>query len=113
MRIGIGLPAAIPGSPASALGDWAEAAERHRFQSLSVIDCLVYDNLDPLVALAAALAATVTTVEYLDRELERLDDAGCDDLVRLPCGADLHQIDLLADALSVLGTANERYRVTA
>lgn len=58
MRIGIGLPAAIPGAPASALGDWAEAAERHDFRSVSVIDRLVYDNLDPLVALAAAAART-------------------------------------------------------
>ncbi len=72
MRIGIGLPAAVPDADATALGDWAEAAERHGFASVGVIDRLVYDNLDPLVALAAAAArtervellTTVLTVPY-------------------------------------------------
>jgi alkanesulfonate monooxygenase SsuD/methylene tetrahydromethanopterin reductase-like flavin-dependent oxidoreductase (luciferase family) len=58
MRIGIGLPAAIPGAPASAVGEWAAAAEASGFESISVIDRLVYDNLDPLVALAVAAART-------------------------------------------------------
>jgi alkanesulfonate monooxygenase SsuD/methylene tetrahydromethanopterin reductase-like flavin-dependent oxidoreductase (luciferase family) len=58
MRIGIGLPAAVPGAPAPELGEWAEAAERHDFRSVGVIDRLVYDNLDPLIALAAASART-------------------------------------------------------
>src|SRR5687768_18401243 len=58
MRIGIGLPAAIPGAPASAIGAWAMAAEASGFRSVGVIDRLVYDNLDPLIALAAAAART-------------------------------------------------------
>jgi alkanesulfonate monooxygenase SsuD/methylene tetrahydromethanopterin reductase-like flavin-dependent oxidoreductase (luciferase family) len=58
MRIGIGLPAAIPGVAGSAVGEWAVAAERRGFRSVSVIDRLVYDNLEPLVALAAAAART-------------------------------------------------------
>jgi alkanesulfonate monooxygenase SsuD/methylene tetrahydromethanopterin reductase-like flavin-dependent oxidoreductase (luciferase family) len=58
MRIGIGLPAAIPGAPASAVGEWAAAAEASGFESVGVIDRLVYDNLDPLVALAVAAART-------------------------------------------------------
>ena len=58
MRIGIGLPAAVPGTPASAIAQWAAESERAGFQSLSVIDRLVYDNVDPLVALAAAAACT-------------------------------------------------------
>jgi alkanesulfonate monooxygenase SsuD/methylene tetrahydromethanopterin reductase-like flavin-dependent oxidoreductase (luciferase family) len=58
MRIGIGLPAAVPGAPAPELAAWAEAAERHGFPSTGVIDRLVYDNLDPLIALAAAAART-------------------------------------------------------
>lgn len=58
MRIGIGLPAAIPGADATGLGAWAEESERLGFHSLAVIDRLVYDNLDPLVALAAAAART-------------------------------------------------------
>jgi alkanesulfonate monooxygenase SsuD/methylene tetrahydromethanopterin reductase-like flavin-dependent oxidoreductase (luciferase family) len=58
MRIGIGLPAAVPGTDARVLGPWAAEAERLGSRSLTVIDRLVYDNLDPLVALAAAAART-------------------------------------------------------
>ena len=58
MRIGMGLPAAVPEADATLLGEWAATAERLGFCSLSVIDRLVYDNLDPLVALAAAAART-------------------------------------------------------
>ena len=45
MRIGIGLPAAVPGTPATAIAD--AAGERQGFESLAVLDRLVYDNLDP------------------------------------------------------------------
>jgi alkanesulfonate monooxygenase SsuD/methylene tetrahydromethanopterin reductase-like flavin-dependent oxidoreductase (luciferase family) len=58
MKIGMGLPAAVPESDATAVGEWAATAERLGFSSLGVIDRLVYDNLDPLVALAAAAART-------------------------------------------------------
>ncbi|MYW05569.1 LLM class flavin-dependent oxidoreductase [Streptomyces sp. SID3343] len=58
MRIGIGLPSAVPGTPADATGRWAAAAEERGFRSVSVIDRLVYDNLDPLIALAAAAVCT-------------------------------------------------------
>src|SRR6266567_9210326 len=54
MKIGIGLPAAIPDVTATAVGEWAASAEQLGFSSVSVIDWLVYDNLDPLIALAAA-----------------------------------------------------------
>jgi len=54
MKIGIGLPAAIPDVTATAVGEWAASAEQLGFSSVSVIDRLVYDNLDPLIALAAA-----------------------------------------------------------
>ncbi|MFC8825920.1 LLM class flavin-dependent oxidoreductase [Streptomyces sp. NPDC057137] len=57
-RIGIGLPAAVPGTDYSSVGHWAAESERRGFHSLGVIDRLVYDNLDPLVALAAAAART-------------------------------------------------------
>jgi alkanesulfonate monooxygenase SsuD/methylene tetrahydromethanopterin reductase-like flavin-dependent oxidoreductase (luciferase family) len=67
MRIGIGLPAAVPGVDATTIGAWAAEAERAGFASVGVIDRLVYDNLEPLTALAAAAARTervelVTTV---------------------------------------------------
>jgi alkanesulfonate monooxygenase SsuD/methylene tetrahydromethanopterin reductase-like flavin-dependent oxidoreductase (luciferase family) len=58
MRIGMGLPAAVPEADVTPLGEWAATAERLGFCSLGVIDRLVYDNLDPLVALAAAAART-------------------------------------------------------
>ena len=58
IRIGVGLPAAVPGAAASAVGEWAERAEALGFESLSVLDRLVYDNLDPLIALAAAAELT-------------------------------------------------------
>ena len=58
MRVGIGLPAAVPGIDATVIGPWAAQSERAGFASLGVIDRLVYDNLDPLVALAAAAACT-------------------------------------------------------
>ena len=58
MRVGMGLPAAVPGVDATVIGPWATASERAGFTSLGVIDRLVYDNLDPLVALAAAAACT-------------------------------------------------------
>jgi alkanesulfonate monooxygenase SsuD/methylene tetrahydromethanopterin reductase-like flavin-dependent oxidoreductase (luciferase family) len=57
-RIGVGLPAAIPGAPARATVEWASLSEELGFASLGVIDRLVYDNFDPLVALSAAAAAT-------------------------------------------------------
>lgn len=57
-RIGIGLPAAVPGTDFSSIGRWAAESEERGFHSLGVIDRLVYDNLDPLVALAAAAART-------------------------------------------------------
>jgi alkanesulfonate monooxygenase SsuD/methylene tetrahydromethanopterin reductase-like flavin-dependent oxidoreductase (luciferase family) len=67
MRIGIGLPAAVPGADMTTLGRWAADSERAGFAAVGVIDRLVYDNLDPLIALAVAAARTrrvdlVTTV---------------------------------------------------
>ena len=58
MRIGIGLPAAVPGADMAQIGSFAAQAEQAGFESVGVIDRLVYDNLDPLVALAAAAACT-------------------------------------------------------
>jgi hypothetical protein len=67
MRIGIGLPAAVPGTDMTTLGRWAAESERAGFAAVGVIDRLVYANLDPLIALAVAAGRTervdlVTTV---------------------------------------------------
>jgi alkanesulfonate monooxygenase SsuD/methylene tetrahydromethanopterin reductase-like flavin-dependent oxidoreductase (luciferase family) len=58
MKVGIGLPAAVPDVDATIVGAWAAEAERAGFASVGVIDRLVYDNLEPLTALAAAAART-------------------------------------------------------
>ncbi|HVM20303.1 MAG TPA: LLM class flavin-dependent oxidoreductase [Egibacteraceae bacterium] len=58
MRIGIGLPTSTPGSTGDGLVEFARRAEAGPFTSLGVIDRLVYDSYDPLVALSAAAAVT-------------------------------------------------------
>jgi alkanesulfonate monooxygenase SsuD/methylene tetrahydromethanopterin reductase-like flavin-dependent oxidoreductase (luciferase family) len=58
VRIGVGLPTSTPNRRATELTDWAVRAELGPFTSLGVIDRLVYDSLDPLVALTAAAAVT-------------------------------------------------------
>jgi alkanesulfonate monooxygenase SsuD/methylene tetrahydromethanopterin reductase-like flavin-dependent oxidoreductase (luciferase family) len=57
---------------------------------------------------AGARADTLTTEGQLDGELQRLHDAGCDDIVLYPCSADLDQIDRLATALDSLGRRRVR-----
>jgi alkanesulfonate monooxygenase SsuD/methylene tetrahydromethanopterin reductase-like flavin-dependent oxidoreductase (luciferase family) len=58
MKIGIGLPNALPGVDGQALLDWARRAEDRGFSTLATIDRLVYDSYDPLTVLAAAAAVT-------------------------------------------------------
>ena len=58
INVGIGPPAAVPGVDGSKLGDWTVQAERAGFASIGVIDRLIYDNLEPLVAMSAAAACT-------------------------------------------------------
>lgn len=58
MKIGIGLPIAVPGRPPRGVKQWAEDGERLGFHSLGSIDRLVYDILDPLVSLGIAAAVT-------------------------------------------------------
>jgi alkanesulfonate monooxygenase SsuD/methylene tetrahydromethanopterin reductase-like flavin-dependent oxidoreductase (luciferase family) len=58
MRIGIGLPATIPGAPASLMVPWARAAEQAPFAALGAHDRLNYDCLEPMLTLAAAAAVT-------------------------------------------------------
>ena len=58
MRIGIGLPTSTPGATGKGLLEWARRADEGPFSSLGVVDRLVYDSYDPLVALAAAAGIT-------------------------------------------------------
>lgn len=58
MKIGIALPAQVAGvTKRDALG-FAQGAERHRLDSLWVLDRLIYPSLAPLPLLAAAAAVT-------------------------------------------------------
>ncbi|GAA3468384.1 hypothetical protein GCM10018965_029370 [Nonomuraea roseola] len=41
MRIGVGLPAAVPGTDMTTLGQWAADSERAGFGAVGVIDRLV------------------------------------------------------------------------
>ena len=58
MKIGIGLPNVIPGTEGRRLVGWAQRAEDLGFDSLGVIDGVVYDSYEALLALAMAAAVT-------------------------------------------------------
>jgi alkanesulfonate monooxygenase SsuD/methylene tetrahydromethanopterin reductase-like flavin-dependent oxidoreductase (luciferase family) len=58
MKIGIGLPASIPGVTPTFLLEWARKAEERAFSSLGLLDRLVYPNFEPLITMAAASAVT-------------------------------------------------------
>ena len=58
MKIGIGLPATIPGVSGKRILDWARRADAGPFSSVGVIDRLVYPNHEPLVTLAAVAGTT-------------------------------------------------------
>ena len=58
MRIGIGLPTSTPDRRGNALVEWARRADEGPFDSLGVIDRMLYDSDDPLLALTAAAAVT-------------------------------------------------------
>jgi len=58
MRIGLGLPAAIAGSPAGLTLEWARLAETGPFDSLALHDRLAFESLEPITTLAAVAAVT-------------------------------------------------------
>lgn len=60
MEVAIGLPNAVPGATGAELVEWARRAEARGFSSLGTIDRVVYENYEPVVALAAAAAVTET-----------------------------------------------------
>jgi alkanesulfonate monooxygenase SsuD/methylene tetrahydromethanopterin reductase-like flavin-dependent oxidoreductase (luciferase family) len=73
------------------LGDGADDVARHYL-----------DHYYGPAYVAAVSADTVTAFEHLEHELYRLSDAGCDDVVLLPCDADIRQVELLAGVLDEL-----------
>ena len=67
MKIGIGLPATIPGTEGSRILDWAKKTDNGPFSSLAILDRLVFPNYESLITLAAAAGVTrrirlITTV---------------------------------------------------
>src|SRR3990170_5891642 len=58
MRVGMGLPNAVPRTEGALLAEWARRAEAGPFTSLGVVDRLGYDSHEPLTTLAAAAAVT-------------------------------------------------------
>ena len=58
MDVGIALPNAVPGATGDQMAEWARRAEARGFSTLGTIDRIVYDNYEPLIALAAAAAVT-------------------------------------------------------
>jgi alkanesulfonate monooxygenase SsuD/methylene tetrahydromethanopterin reductase-like flavin-dependent oxidoreductase (luciferase family) len=58
VRIGVGLPNGIPGTPGPLLVEWARRADGGPFTSVGVVDRLAYDSHEPMAALAAAAAVT-------------------------------------------------------
>jgi alkanesulfonate monooxygenase SsuD/methylene tetrahydromethanopterin reductase-like flavin-dependent oxidoreductase (luciferase family) len=58
MRIGVGLPNTIPGTPGPRLVEWARAAEDMGFATLATIGRLVFPTYEELQALTAAAAVT-------------------------------------------------------
>ena len=58
MRVGLGLPTAVPDADQADIASIAALAESAGFDSLGVVDRLAYHTIDPLVALASAAAAT-------------------------------------------------------
>jgi alkanesulfonate monooxygenase SsuD/methylene tetrahydromethanopterin reductase-like flavin-dependent oxidoreductase (luciferase family) len=58
MKVGIGLPATIPGIEGKRILDWAKKADAGPFSSLGILDRLVYSNYEPLITLAAAAGVT-------------------------------------------------------
>jgi alkanesulfonate monooxygenase SsuD/methylene tetrahydromethanopterin reductase-like flavin-dependent oxidoreductase (luciferase family) len=58
MKVGIALPATIPGARREDLIEWARRADAAGFSSLGTIDRIVYPNYESLMTLAAAAAVT-------------------------------------------------------
>lgn len=58
LKIGIGLPNSIPGTPGELLPKWAALAEEAGFATLATIDRVAYPSFASLVSLAASASVT-------------------------------------------------------
>ncbi len=94
MDVAIALPNAVPGTTGPELIEWARRADARGFSSLGTIDRVVYDNYEPLIALAAAAAVT-----------ERI--GLCTSVLLAPLR--LNPVDLAKKALSLNALSNGRF----
>src|SRR6185312_3161027 len=58
MKIGIGIPNAVPGTSGRLLLDWARRAEERGLSGLTTLDRVIYPSYDSLAVLAAVAGAT-------------------------------------------------------
>jgi alkanesulfonate monooxygenase SsuD/methylene tetrahydromethanopterin reductase-like flavin-dependent oxidoreductase (luciferase family) len=58
MDVGIALPNSVPGASGEQMVEWARRADARGFSTLGTIDRVVFDNYEPMAALAAAAAVT-------------------------------------------------------
>jgi alkanesulfonate monooxygenase SsuD/methylene tetrahydromethanopterin reductase-like flavin-dependent oxidoreductase (luciferase family) len=58
MRVGVALPAGIPGAEPDVIVDWAANADQGPFSHLAIVDRIKYGNYEPFVVLSAAAAVT-------------------------------------------------------
>ena len=58
MRVGVGLPSAVPGTKGEVILEWARRADEGPFSSVGVLDRVAYDSFDPFISLTAAAAVT-------------------------------------------------------
>jgi hypothetical protein len=95
MRIGIGLPAAVPGLP--------RVITARYFSLGPQADRVADEYLEHYYGreyFTPARSDTLTSAEGVRAELARLAGAGCTDVVLSPCSGDLDQVEWLTQALS-------------
>jgi hypothetical protein len=96
MRIGIGLPAAVPGADMARIGAFAARAD-------AVADAYLEHYYGPDY-FAPARSDTLTSAGGVRAELARLAGAGCTDVVLYPRSGDPDQIGMLSQALRSAAT---------
>ena len=98
MRIGVGLPNTIPGTPGPRLVEWAREAEGMGFSTLATIGRLVFPTYDEFQALSAAAAVTEDIDLFTNVTIGPVYDKAL--LAKLAAG-----VDQLSEGRFVLGMA--------